>query len=214
MATRYADYAQRHLYKRHSLGNGYTVDPGVFILPLAVAEPTTEEELKTFVPFVTVTAHAPILYRTTPFDTVKEGGPPKVPAPADTGTSVFVGGSVFIHGPQINSNCWTSTWEVEGEYAFAVAAPVSVELQNGLLLGSLPFPTITQQGLTQAFNQGATPSAGSLVTAGADAKACYSEAQSVNFGSDFYAVRGTTIFPGVFFDSSMLNGDTIAPQIT
>ena len=208
MSTPYSDYPQRHLYKNHAAGNGYGFDPGTFILPVACAEPTDPDQLKKFVPFVEVQAYCPMMTRTVPFDTVKDGGPPKVQKPDSTGAFRFMGGGLFVHSPRQNANGWTYIWEVEGEYTYAVAAPVSAELQNGLVLGSLPFPTFNQQALTQAYGQTQVPEVGSISQSGADVKAGYGEALTISFTADYYVYRSISLYPGQFFTDNLLNGDT------
>jgi hypothetical protein len=148
------------------------------------------------------------MYRTVEYDTTKDGAPPQIVKPADTGAFQFLGGNLFLHGPKINANGLTKTWEVEGSYTFAVAGLPSLALDTGLVMTSLPLPTTTQQYLTLTYGSGQQIPDNVLSQAGADVRACYAEAQGVSFVGPSYTYWGTTLFPGQFFNAQMLNGNT------
>jgi hypothetical protein len=211
MATNIPDYPHRQLYKHYNVADGYNIDPGVMILPLAVDEPTDPVERAAFVPFEVVRAHAPIMYRTTPFDAVKDNAPPKVPQPADTGAFVFLSGDLLFQGGRLSTDGLNSTWEVGGEYAFAMAGSVSLALETGLVKQSRPIPTEVGKYLQSQYAGGQGPGDLVIANAGNDVKSGYVESLSVSFTGSSYTYWSTSFFPGKFFDSTMLNGQTNIP---
>lgn len=207
MSTYYADLPQRTQYQNHGSAESYSKISGVYPIPVAELEPTDEEELKTWLPFVPVQAHAPMLTRTVNFNTVKEGGPPQVGAMEDAGEHTFLGGTLVVQKPRLNLDMWSYTWEVDGEYTYLVAGPCSAELRNGLILSSPPNPSNAQIDLNNKLGSTTVPEVGSIRSAGIDVRSCYGEAVGVNFGASYF-LRGTSLFPGCFFNTSLLNGDT------
>lgn len=209
MPTNYPDRPQAHLYTKHDHADGYTVDPGVFVIPLAVDEPTNAAELAEFVPFVTVQAYCPITYRTAGFESQKDGAPPQTIPPQDQGAFKFLGGTLNIPSPQKTINGMAHSWLVGGEYQYAVAGATSLIVQKGMAMQSNPLPTVTQYALSQQHGTSAQTNDLVLSQCGDDVKACYNEAQSVSFTGTSYTYYGTTLFPGQFFNTSLLIGNTL-----
>lgn len=209
MPTTYPDRPHRHLYKQHDHSDGYSFDSGQFILPLAQSEPTDPNELAAFVPFVTVRAHADIAYRTAEFETVKDGAPPQAIPPQSQGPFVFLEGEMTIMAPKLQTNGFNETWQVSGSHTYAVAGAASLVIQNGLVMQSMPIPTPKQKFLTQTYGGGQGPADLVISTSGADVKACYTEAQQVSFVGNAYTYWGTTLYPGNFFNESLLVGNTL-----
>lgn len=209
MPTTYPDYPHRHLYDRHDHADDYAIDSGEFIIPLAVAEPTNPAELATFVPFARVRAHAPIMHRWVEFDTRKSGAPPQIVSPESGGSFTFQGGSIRLMAPQMNTNGLTKTWHVKGRYVYAVGGAVSLALDTGLVMQSLPIPTETTLFLQQQFGGGQAPNDLVVSECGTDVRAAYAEAQQIGFQQSAYTYWADTLFPGQFFNQSLLVGDTI-----
>jgi hypothetical protein len=203
------DYPHRHLYSKHDHSDDYFLNSGEFIIPLAVEEPTDPAELAAFVPFVTVKAHAAVLHRTVEFDTTKDGAPPQIVSPESGGAFTLIGGTIRLMAPQINSNCLTKTWTVKGKYTYAVGGAVSLALETGLVMQSLPIPTETTLFLQQQYGGGQAPNDLVISEAGTDVRAAYTEAQQIGFQQDYYSYWADTLFPGQFFNQSLLVGDTI-----
>lgn len=212
MSTPFSDFAQRYLYKDHQLDNEYTVMTGKVIVPIAEAEPTDPVELATWKPYTTVRVHAPIVTRRVPFQTAKEGSPPKIPAPANTSIYEFLEGTIAINGPQSAADGLASTWRISGDYQYVVGCAASLVLNQGFVLGTLPMPTPTQQ-LLSTGSYDASLTSGPVGNADTAVKVAYAAAQTINFSSSAYAYFYTNFLPAVFLTDNLLNGTNLAPTI-
>lgn len=201
-----------HLYKSHGLHNSYDVVPGVYALPVAENPPTDPELLATWSPVEVVYAHAPHRVRTVNFSLEKEGAPPMVPAPEDTGAFVYLGGSIQFHGPQLNSGLRNYIWTTSGQYTFVEYT--KSDLDDGFVLGSFPFSSTIQMDLASQYLTGAKPTTGAVAAAGLDAQLGWTEArEEINFESTGYKYVNPTYYPSHFFNSGVLNGNVPIPGV-
>lgn len=203
--SQYTDVAQSGAYRSGGMENTYTLEPGVFVLPVAEEPPTNTEELTDWSPVVVVQAHAPYRIRQVKFSTKKSGSPPVLPSPQDCGAFTFIGGSLYFPSPAADPSGSRFLWHGAGEYVFVEEARSAVE--DGFVLGSDPIPNSTYLALRQILPAG-QPQTGAVSQAGDEVKIAYGEAGQVSLNAPSYSYYSTAYFPGVFFNTGMLNGDT------
>lgn len=204
---RFVDQVQANLYRSHSLNNEYTLLSGKFSLPVAEEPPVDPGELASWSPVVVVAAHAPYRLREAVFEVQKNGTPPMIPSPEDTGAHKFLGGSLYFHGPQIDPQASGFVWTVTGSYIFAEY--VRSDPGDGFILGSFPFETSLSQFPKNTFGTNTVPQFGAVTLGGGDVRAAFAESQSISFTNPLgYTYYSTSFFPGVHCNPGLLNGDT------
>lgn len=124
-------------YNKLVMESSWDIRPGTFILPVAEAPPTDPEELKKWSPVVAVQAHAPFRDKRVVYGAEKENGPPVYPMPADAPNLKFVGGTVSVPYPAVNS-AGGYTWQLACEYHFVETGALNQET-DGYVLGSPPW---------------------------------------------------------------------------
>lgn len=204
------DSYKSEAYTKHALENQYTLQPGVFVLPVAEEPPTNPEELANWSPVVTVQAHAPYRVRNVQFATKKTGSPPVIPSPQNTGVFTFVGGTIAFPSPTITSDGMGFHWEVYGQYAFVEDARSAPE--DGFVLGSDPIPNGIYLQLRQLYQDG-NPQTGAAAEAGDEVRVAYAEAADCSLENPNYTYWSQSYFPGTFFNTGMLNGETTSPGV-
>lgn len=206
--TTILDRQHGHLYKSHTLDNGYTVISGRFALPVAESAPTDPLELASWSPVTVVQAFAPYQTRTVVFDTRKEGAPPMIPSPESSGACTFLSGAVFFHGPSVTTSGVTHLWSVEGEYEFVLA--VRSDPNDGFVLGTLPIPMQLDKDLATIYG-GVQPQFGAVAHAGPTCRMGYGEAGGIDLQQSSYQYWSSTYFPPSLLNTGMLNGDGTPP---
>ncbi len=124
------------LYDRLGNQNTYVMVPGTCVLPVAEEPPTDETALAAWSPVVVFDLHAPYRIRKLSNLAEKKNNPPVVPAPGDTGSFVFLGGSLTVV-PVVNNTFSNYDWVVQSEYAYVENCVSRVE--DGFVLGGLPY---------------------------------------------------------------------------
>lgn len=188
-------------YKKYALGNQYGLETGVFALPIAVNEDDLGPDES---PVVFVKAHAAFRTRTVQWAAEKEGSPPLMPKPADSGSCRFLGGEIAFTSPSLNTNGRTFTWSAAGLYTFIESVP---NPNCDFVLGTtMPFRTTRQAELAEAFADRVTPGEGAIADAGKDATIAYAESGDVDLSSA-YAYDSISYVGSVWFHPGLLSGD-------
>lgn len=215
-----------------AITNDYTIDPGVCVLPLAEDPPddttaTGQAELPAWSPVVALRLHAPYRVRRAQYDTKKQNTPPVMPAPADQGKFVFLGGTIRFHPPALNMTNTNYDWTAQAEYNF-VEDCVS-RTADGFVLGIPPYTLAVQQENADAL--GGVPTGitvGAIAAAGTDAKVGYQQGKAVGVAlgpglsalagiaagvvaAQTYTYNTLSYFPGTLFNDSLLNAGPAPP---
>lgn len=199
-----SDLKQSHLYKDYEVVNSYSIEPGVLVLPVAEAEPTDPTELAAWSPVVVVQAFAPVRHRNVQWKADKKRRPPLLPAPADTGSSVFVGGGLTFSAPAFNLSSSDWNWTVEGAYSFVDSA--RHDYTDGFVIGGTPFPLQTQMDAAGAVPPAELP-VGAASEAGTDARIGVTQGAAIDLSNPLWEYQCPSYFPGVLFSASILNGE-------
>jgi len=211
----YPDDAQADMYSAWSTNDEYEHDSGAFAFPVALSDSDYAAGKS---PVSVGRLYPPTLRRTTSFRAEKQGGPPVVPAPVDSGAFVFLGGSIVFPKPVVNTNTASSTWVVTGEYEYVANCP-SQPTRDGYVITTQPW-LMTAQQYGQANFTPATPdgSDGPITQAGFDAKVAVAQANQMAPGKQTATLLSTTWYPGKLLDGQLVNGGGQAayqlPQLT
>lgn len=202
------DNYQGHRYNKTGTVNDYELVAGVYLLPVAESEDTTDP---TWSPVDLIQAHAPYRIRTLQFRAEKHASPPLMPAPADTGAFKFLGGNLAFMPPRVDANGGHLTWGSYGDYTFVENCRSS--LSDGFVLGlNLPFATTFQQGVSTV---GENPAQyGAISQAGNDARLGFVVGQQLSMTDPAYSYDVPSFVPAVFFDQNMANGQADLPTQT
>lgn len=207
------DQNQAQLYPGGvDIENNYEFHPGVCILPLAEDPPTDPEALKTWSPVVKLQLHAPYRVRRQRYAVQKQNNPPVVPAAADTGKFLFVGGSLsVING--LNGTLANFDWIVSTEYTY-VEDCVSRN-EDGFVLGAPPYETMIESANAQQFGGLQSnlptemgPQVGAVAAAGTEAKVGWIMSQSLFAQTSTiqgYGYNCRSFLPGKFLDDDIAN---------
>lgn len=198
-----SDLRQGQLYKDYNVVNEYHIEPGVFVLPVAEAEPADPVELANWSPVVVVQAFAPARYRKAVFAVEKSRRPPVLPAPDDTGSSVFVGGDLTFGSPRFNLTSQDWDWSAAGEYNFVESARHAYT--DGFVIGGLPLPLQTQVDAASAY-PAAQLYVGAVAAAGRDARIGVTQGNDINLNDPAWNYTCCSLFPGQLFSTDVLNG--------
>ncbi len=194
------DGPQAPRYNNADLLNHYAIETGVYIMPVAEAPPTDPVALANWKPFVEVRLHAPYRMRKVSYTAQKDITPPIIPEPADSGAYTFLAGSVSIPHPKVRPNgefCWT----VATDYFYAEASPSHSE--SGFVLGGI-FDTFDTPG--QGLGASASDAPASVREAGADVKAGWYLAKSIDLNNPAWSYSEVAYFPAQLFSSDMISG--------
>lgn len=180
--------------------NEYRIVSGVCVLPIAEEPPTELNELKEWSPVKQMKLHSDYRIRTAKFSATKQNGTPILPFPGSTGAFIFTGGSlaftnVYVDGQQYN-------WTCETVYKY-IENCVSRNI-DGYVLGTAPFLYPSQME-SAAMGTVGVNSPGAISFAGADAKSGWATQAVV--GPNGYNV--ISYFPGMFFNSEMMNSGVV-----
>jgi len=199
------DQGQVPLYENGlDIGNVYTTRPGVCVLPLAEDPPTTEAELATYCPVVTLQLHAPYRERRTMQKANKCSAPPVLQAPSDAGRFKFLGGDTIIHNT-LRQDQLGFDWQGATVYTFVELAPPIPS--DGLVLGTPPWVWPAVVAAIQASpGQATQPPTGSVATAGAEVILAAGVGNQIDPSNGGYAYQFPSYYPGTFFNYFMVNG--------
>jgi hypothetical protein len=189
----------------------YEIDPGVCVLPVAGPEPEDPVERADWSPVVFLRLHAPYRVRKSVARAVKTSNPPVVPAPADAGAFVFVGGHVQIANA-MNTSLAAFDWTVTTEFVFVEDCPHA--LSDGFVLTAAPFTYQTQAENALGGSRTVT-SLGAVSLAGADARVGYYQGAVIPrdpFGAWRY--NTPTYYPGHLFNEDLVNGGPNPLRVT
>lgn len=202
MPSNSLDNTQSTLYTEHGLDNNYVLHSGKFSLPIAQLEPPGVSKTNPWSPVAVVQAHAPYRTRQVRFNTTKDGAPPVVPSPQDSGASVFLNGVIHFDYPKINATVQTYSWTVSGDYTFV--ENVRANANDGFILGDYPFFNV----ITSSQSGGSPPQnyTGAVSYASTDVFIGYNAGQQITSLNTYYAYSVPTYYPGIFLSSSMLIG--------
>lgn len=134
--------------------------PGQFVLPVADEPPADPEKRKTWSPVTVVRAHAPYQEEVDQFEYEKEDTPPVVPDMTDAGHLVFLGGTLTVPTPSLNT-AGGMTWTAAGEYHYVSDAVTDELKKTGVVIGQHPF-VLTSQRRDAVFTGPASPASGDL----------------------------------------------------
>ena len=212
------DNMQVDLYLGDGIHNTFEFQTGVCVLPLAEEPPTSQGELKTYSPVVVLRLHAPYRKRTVRYSQPKQNNPPVIPAPADVGSFVFVGGMLGVRN-NLNNTYANFDWDVQSTYVF-VENCVS-RYQDGFVLGEMPYQyDVAWQNMDQTGAPVPGPNGslvGAIQNAGVEARVGYNQGIQVGLtGFDQgpgplspavgWGYNTPSYLPGVFFSTAMING--------
>lgn len=205
-----ADNSQPTLYTGLALGDEYTFESGVCVLPIAQEPPTDPVELASWSPVVLLQLHAPYRIRSSNYQNKKQNSPPIITAPVSAGKFVFLGGSVSISS-NINGTYWDRDWNVTGVNVFVENCVSRVE--DGLVLTS---PPIVSQADVANLGYFSTlpPQIGAVSEAGWNAIAGYNAGTTLTASSSGtlnpeWSYNNGSFFPGQLFNSDLANGQTV-----
>jgi len=209
--------SQMGMYHKTGNSNTYSFMPGTCVLPIAEEPPTSTTELAAWSPVVVFQLHAAYRIRRLTNVADKENNPPVVPAPGDTGSFVFVGGSVTVT-PNFNNSVRNYDWAVASQYTY-VENCVS-RIQDGLVLGGVPYPTDASE-LNLNQYQLNPPSIGAVAHAGVNAIVGYAQGNSIIGNQStgglktVWGYNTLEFFPGTLFSTDLANAGTpIVPVAT
>lgn len=200
------DANQAGNYESGGNANEYQFFPGTCILPIAQDyDPDNPNEPA----FVVLQLHQP--YRKRIFRQVinKEQTPPPIAAPGDTGSFVFLGGSLSI-AACLNTTYRNYDWSIVAEYRYAEACATRDADGNelGLVLGTLPYKeTVNRENEVFGY---APPQLGAAARAGRAAVIGYNMGRQLVAGADgqlreTWAFNNQTFFPAELFYSDLPN---------
>lgn len=124
------DRNQSNSYRHYHTDSQYTYDPGVMVLPVANATPTT----------VKVRYHGGHGTRTVEFDAMKNRNPPIIPAPQDTTRDVLIGASVNLPIPIPDATNNGYVWRASGKYTYVTNNTPRIPGEDFLPLVQHPYP--------------------------------------------------------------------------
>jgi hypothetical protein len=190
--------------------DAWDVNPGIAILPVAL----TQEELDSGVsPVVVVRLHSPYRMKRVTFNFQKANTPPIVPAPTDSGTFTFIGGSLTFPFPSHNTTLTGRTWTVAGDYLFVENAPGDVLNGDGFVNTSPPWWTFDQTArMTAGYYAaaaaiGAAQGAGNTIgSAGLAAQCGYGAALATDLTNPNYDYSEPVYYPTIFLNDTLVKG--------
>jgi hypothetical protein len=203
------DAAQTEHYKSLEMASNYAFHPGSFVIPLAEEVPTNPVEAQSYVPFVVVQAHAPYRLRNVQYNAVKNRNPPVIPAPVDQGAYTFLGGTVNLPHPAVQTD-GSLQWGVFVNYLFAEECRSDTTV--GLVIGnSVDALAIQAQNVNFQNYSDAPPN---VTGGGVGPKAGWTLAKLINLNSPSWSYTEPSYFPAQLFSAEMVGGSTTYPEVT
>lgn len=198
-------------YLRSDIANVYTVNPGTIILPLGESPPINPEELKVWSPVVILKIHSPYKIRNVRYASHKQNNPPHIPAPEDSGSFVYLGGTIsIVNAPNITAV--GNDWTVISDYTYIENGVYLKE--NGLILGTPVYaPHYTSIAFRESGISNPNELFGSLRKSGHHILVDHKNAVHYQFRNGIGSYVGGSFFPGYFFDSYLVNGGPPILQI-
>jgi hypothetical protein len=187
--------------------NTYAFNAGVCVLPLAEDPPTDPEELAAWSPVVVLRLHAPFRTREFTQSATKQQNPPPIAAPGDTGSFVFLGGTVEAVA-NLNTSYRNYDWSMGCRYTY-VETCVSRN-QDGLVLGTLPYEQVTDRENVAQYGY-TVPTVGAVAHAGKAAVSGYVMGTTLVGGSSgvlnpTWGYNAAAFYPGTLFYDDLPNG--------
>lgn len=207
----YWDTTQSGQYTALNNSNDFELNEGVYVLPVAETAPTDNAELAAWSPVAIVRAHAPYRIRKVVYRYDKTGTPPVIPSPESQGAFTFLGGSVAFASPKPNLSFAAYDWTVGGIYSFVENCRSDPD--DGFVLGSFPFPMITDFNNTETYSPDMAGEFGAIAQAGDLAKRGVNQAFSIGLLNN-WLYNSTCYFPGDLLNNQMVNGVTEFPSGT
>lgn len=164
----------------------YEYDPGVFVLPIASREAKT----------IAARVHGGVGYRKVNVAASKRGGPPILPAAADTDRDVLVGCTINLPLPSFHGDSPNYTWTAGGSYTYVTAGKPRIPGRDMLPAGQYPFPLPLQDAVA------------SETAKGHDSIVSIAQALAGKIATGSY-VWPFTVMPPQFFNSLLLRDSDV-----
>lgn len=204
------DAAQSDHYRSLGLENDYTFVSGTHILPLAENPPTDPVELLDWVPFAAVKVHADYRIRNFRYSAAKERTPPIMPAPADQGAYTFVGGTLNLPHPMVQSD-GSTRWAATASYYFAEGC--ASNSTTGFVIG-ISVDALSQQVDNVPYGTGVTNAPANVQDGGIGPKAGWVLGRLINLDYPSWDYREPSYYPAQLLSTEMLCGPVAYPDLS
>lgn len=204
------DAAQSDHYRSLGLENDYAFVSGTHILPLAEDPPTDPAELAAWKPFVAVKTHADYRVRNFRYTAAKERTPPVMPAPADHGAYTFVGGSLSIPHPAVQSD-GSVRWTATANYLFVEGCASNTT--TGFVIGN-SVDALPQQVENAGYAGNATDAPANIQQGGVGPKAGWVLGKLINLDYPAWDYREPSYFPAQLLSTEMICGPAYYPDLS
>lgn len=203
------DAAQSDHYRSVGIDNEYTIVSGAFVLPLAEAPPTDAAELQDWTPFVVVQAHSPYRLRTFRYNAQKARTPPVLPAPVTQGAYTFLGGTVSLPHPSVQTDR-SFTWDADVTYLFAEGCAHNAN--TGFVIGTSldAFDIQLQNQNYQSY--GDAPN--NVRQSGVGPKSGWAIGKTIDLSNPMWNYAEPSYYPAQLLSAEMVGGPTAYPTIT